>query len=208
MLDGAAQQLEPGRVEVVASTAGCARAARTRVEARGERLARHQDEVGRPIDHARGPPVARSSAETISTPVLPAIASVSRMLSAPRSEAQTSPTREPFGRPAISWTSSTYARPDEHGHDRDAAGDEGLGLVGVERRRRHEVVVEALEALGQVVEERAFGLDETGEFVDQPLRVVAGVGVGALGEQHADERARAACARWRRRTWRRRARRP
>ena len=50
--------------------------------------------------------------------------------------------------------------------------------------------MEALEPLGQVVEQRALGLDHARELVDQPLRVVAGVGVGALGEQHPDERAR------------------
>ena len=54
------------------------------------------------------------------------------------------------------------AGPDQHGHDRDATGGQHLGLVGMERRRRHEVVVEALEPLGQVVEERPLGLDQPG----------------------------------------------
>ena len=71
---------------------------------------------------------------------------------------------------------------------RPAASD--LGLVGMERRRRDQVVVEALEALGQVVEERPLGFDEARELVAQPLGVVAGVGVGALGEEHPDERPR------------------
>ena len=43
--------------------------------------------------------------------VVPDSASVSRMLSEPRPDAQTRPTREPVGSPAISWTSSTYAGP-------------------------------------------------------------------------------------------------
>ena len=112
------------------------------------------------------------------------------MLSAPRSDAHTRPTREPFGSPAISWTSSTYAGSDQHRHDRDAAGGEDLGLVGMEGRRGHDVVVEALEPLGQVVEERALGLDQPGELVDEPLGIEAGVGVRAFGEQHPDERSR------------------
>ena len=48
--------------------------------------------------------------------------------------------------------------------------------------------MEPVEALGQVVEERALGLDHARERVDQALGVVAGVGVRALGEQDPDER--------------------
>ena len=82
------------------------------------------------------------------------------------------------------------ARPDEHRHDRHAAADERLGLVGVERRRRDEVVVEPVEPLGQLVEERALGLDQAGELAVQALGVVAGVGGRALGEEDADLLAR------------------
>ena len=39
--------------------------------------------------------------------------------------------------------------------------------------------------------QRALGFDQPGERVDQALGVVAGVGVGALGEEDADERSRA-----------------
>ena len=81
------------------------------------------------------------------------------------------------------------AGPDEHRHDRHASGDEDLRLVGMERRGRHEVVMEPVEPLGKVVEQRAFGLDHPREGVDQALGVVAGVGVGAFGEQHPNERA-------------------
>ena len=77
-------------------------------------------------------------------------------------------------------------RADDHRHDRDASRDEGLGLIGVERRRGDEVVVEALEPFGQVVEQCAFDLDRPAELVTQPLGVVAGVGVGALRVQDAD----------------------
>ena len=45
-------------------------------------------------------------AEISSTPVVPDSASVSAMLSAPRSDAQTSPTRDPDASAEISWTSS------------------------------------------------------------------------------------------------------
>jgi hypothetical protein len=48
--------------------------------------------------------------------------------------------------------------------------------------------VEALEPVGQVVEQRALGLDHARELVDQALGVVAGVGVGAFGVEHAHER--------------------
>jgi len=42
-----------------------------------------------------------------STPRVPAIERVSAMFSAPRSDAQTTPTRVPSGSAEISWTSST-----------------------------------------------------------------------------------------------------
>ena len=79
---------------------------------------------------------------------------------------------------------------DQHRHDRDATGGQHLGLVGMERRRGHDVVVEALEAVGQVVEQRPLGLDQPWELVAEPLGIEAGVGVGALGEEHPDERSR------------------
>ena len=50
--------------------------------------------------------------------------------------------------------------------------------------------MEPVEPVGQVVEQRALDLDDTRELVDQPLGVVAGVGVRALGEEDADERSR------------------
>ena len=85
------------------------------------------------------------------------------MLSVPRSEAQTTPTREPAGSAGDLVDELDVARPDEHRHDRHPAADERLGLVGVERRGRDEVVVEPLEALGDLVEQRALGLDQAGE---------------------------------------------
>ena len=51
--------------------------------------------------------------------------------------------------------------------------------------------MEPVEPIGQVVEQRALGLDHAGEGIDEPLGVVAGVGVRALGEQDVDERTRA-----------------
>ena len=47
--------------------------------------------------------------------------------------------------------------------------------------------MERVEPLGQVVDERALGLDHARERVDQALGVVARVGVRALGEEDADE---------------------
>ena len=58
------------------------------------------------------------------------------MLSAPRSEAQHEPTFEPGTQPGDLVDELDVARTDEHRHDRHAARDERLGLVGVERRRR------------------------------------------------------------------------
>ena len=69
--------------------------------------------------------------------------------------------------------------------------NERLGLVGVERRRGDEVVVEPVEPVGQVVEQRALDLDPAVERDAEPLGVVAGVGVRALGEEDLDERTRA-----------------
>ena len=120
-------------------------------------------------------------------PVAPASRSTSSMLSAPRSDAQTRPTREP-GEAGDLVDELEVARADEHRHDRDPAGGQDLALVGVERRRRDEVVVEAVEPLGQVVDERALGLDHARERVDQALGVVARVGARAFGEQDPDER--------------------
>jgi hypothetical protein len=78
--------------------------------------------------------------------------------------------------------------PDEHRHDRHPTGGQDLGFVGVERGRRHEVVMEPIEPVGEVVEERALDLDHAGEFADEPFRIVARVGVRALGEEDPDER--------------------
>ena len=67
--------------------------------------------------------------------------------------------------------------------------------------------MEPVEALGQLVEERALGLDLAGELAVQPLGVVARVGGRALGEEDADLLARALALGRRRRTRRRRPRR-
>ena len=128
------------------------------------------------------------SAGTISMPVAPDSWSVSRMLSAPRSFAQTRPTREPAGQPGDLVDELEVARSQEHRDDRDAAGGQDLALIGMERGRGDEVVVEPVEALGHVVDERALGLDQARKGVHEPLRVVAGVGAGALGEEDAHER--------------------
>ena len=112
------------------------------------------------------------------------------MLSAPRSDPQMRPTFEPVGQTRDLVDELDVAGPDQHGHDRDATGDQDLRLVGMEGRGRHDVVVEALEAIGQVVEQRPLGFDQPRELVAQPLGVEAGVGVGAFGVEHPDERSR------------------
>ena len=54
--------------------------------------------------------------------------------------------------------------------------------------------MEPVEAVGEVVEQRALGLDQVRRTPCQALGVVAGVGVRALGEEDLDLGARAACA--------------
>ena len=112
------------------------------------------------------------------------------MFSVPRSEAQTSPTRDPAGNARDLVDELDVARTDEHRDDRDPAVDERLGLVGMERRRRDEVVVEPVQPVREVVEQRALDLDPAVEGLVQPLGVVARVGVRALREEHLDQRAR------------------
>ncbi len=92
-----------------------------------------------------------------------------------------------LGQPGDLVDELQVAGSDEHGHDRDPAGGQRLRLVGVEGRRRDEVVVELVETLGQVVDERALSLDHAGERVDEALRVVAGIGVRAFGEEDTHE---------------------
>jgi hypothetical protein len=116
-----------------------------------------------------------------STPLVPAIERVSAMLSAPRSDP-----RAGF-QPGDLVDHLDIARPHEHGQDRRAAAHQGLRLVGVERRRGHEVVVKTLKAIRQLVEHRALCLDQAGKFVVQAFGIVAGVGRGAFGKEHADE---------------------
>ncbi len=83
------------------------------------------------------------------------------------------------------------------GDDGRPAGDELHRLVGVERGRRHEVVVVALQALHDPVDERAVGLGDPVERLADPLRGAAGVGRRALDEQHVHEGPRAASLRGR-----------
>jgi hypothetical protein len=79
---------------------------------------------------------------------------------------------------------------DQHGHDRHPAGRLGLRLVGVERRRRDQVVVEALEPLVDLLEERALGVDRPREGLGDPLRVVAGIRLRAFVGADLNQRAR------------------
>ena len=60
----------------------------------------------------------------------------------------------------------------------------------MERGRGDQVVVEPIEPIGQIVDERALDLDQVRERVDQSLGVIAGVRARALGEQDADQRTR------------------
>ncbi len=76
----------------------------------------------------------------------------------------------------------------EHGHERPAAGHDGEEFVGVEGRRRDQVVVESIEAVADLLDEGALGLRFARKRLVDPLGIVGGVGPGAFGEQDPDER--------------------
>ena len=91
VLDGPAQQLQTGRVELVRPRADALRVGeRAR---RGPRLglARQQDQVRRAVDEGRAPRRSRSTPRRSRRRSCPTSASVSTMLSVPRSDAQTRP---------------------------------------------------------------------------------------------------------------------
>ncbi len=208
VLDRAAQELEPGRVELVRSTARTRSGRSNRASSPcGDRLARQQDEVRGPVDQGELARHRRSSPTRSRRPVAPDSASVSAMFSVPRSDAQTSPTREPGGSAGDLVDELHVARPDEHRDDRHAAATQRLGLVGVERRRRDEVVVEPVEPVA-------------GARRAARPRPRSGPGTLRRAAPRRSRRrrsctrrtargpaARAACARSRRRTWPRRPRR-
>ena len=88
------------------STAGSAPAARSVWSSPAQRLARHEDQVRGPVDRLEVVRARRSAPDTISTPVAPDSGASRACCPRRARDAHTSPTREPAGRPAISWTSS------------------------------------------------------------------------------------------------------
>ena len=128
VLDGAPQQLEARRVELVASTAGSGPRRASAVEPGGQRLARHQDEVGRLGRRPSAASVVADERRHDLDARRPGQLAASRgCCPTPRSEAQTRPTREPARQPGDLVDELDVAGPDEHRHDRDAAGDQRPG---------------------------------------------------------------------------------
>ena len=191
MLDRPAEQLQTRRVELVEPLADPLRAGEPLVEAEGQRLARQEDEVGLALDDRDRVRVADGGRDDLH----PGRARQPERLGdvvGPDGRGAHEP--DPgAGRQRRDLVDEGHvARPDEHRHDRDPAGREGLGLVGVEGGRRDEVVMEPVEPLDDLIEERALGFDHPGEGLGDPLGVVGGVGLRALGEEDPDEGSRAA----------------
>ena len=186
VLDGAAEQLQPGRVELVGPRADPFGPAEPTVEAGGQRFARHQDQVGGRIDLLERVGLGRQRGHDLDPGRAGQAQDVEHVVRATLRRADEAHPRARLQAGDL-VDELEVARTDEHRDDRDPAGGQHLGLVGMERRRRDEVVVEAIETFRHVVDEGALDLDEAREGIDQSLGVVAGVGAGALGEQDPDE---------------------
>ena len=190
VLDRAAEQLEPGRVELVRPAPDPLGPLEPAFQAVGDRLAGQEDDVGRAVDQVELPVAVDRRRQQLDAGRPRQGERLAHVLGAALRRADQADARA--RRETGDLVDELHvARPDEHGHDRHAAVDERLGLVGVERRRRDEVVVEPLEPIGQVVEERPLDVDQLAEGLDQTLGVVAGVGVRALGEEDLDLGSRA-----------------
>ena len=189
-LDRAPQQLEARRVELVAPLAEAIRPLESGLEPQRHRLAGEQDQVrllvhllelrlrlghGRDDLHARGAGELQDLGDVLHAALRPA------------DDAHLRPRRQR----ADLVDERHVAGAHEHRHDRHAPGDVRLRLVRVEGRGRDQVVVEAVEAVREVVEEDRDDLDPLGERLGDPLRVHVRVRRGALGEEHADVRPRA-----------------
>ena len=188
MLDGAAEELETGRVEVVGPRPDALGPGELSIEAGRQGLARHEDDVGAGVDEVEVVGLLDERGDDLDAGRPGQGERLADVVRATPRGADEPDLRA--GRQRRDLVDELHvSRADDHRDDRDAAGDERLGLVGVECRRGHEVVVEAFQPVRQVVEQRAFDLDRAPELVAQPFGVVARVGVGALGVQDPDERA-------------------
>ena len=118
------------------------------------------------------------------------------MFSAPRSDAQTRPTREPAGSAGDLVDELHVARPDEHRDDRQRAHGRGPGprRRGTSSSRRGRSGTGRAARAGRRAASPSTSICPSKAPVE-PLCVVARVGVRALGEEDLDERARVASAR-------------
>ena len=161
VVDRATEQLEARRIELVRPRPDPLRRATAAAPARRQRLARHEDHVGGLVDEASRP--VRRSAPARSRCRSPRRAGASRACCRRRARSRRRAHARTGRQPGDLVDELEVARAHEHRDDRDTAGGQDLALVGVERRRRDEVVVEPVEPLGHVVDERALRLDQPGK---------------------------------------------
>ena len=82
------------------------------------------------------------------------------------------------------------AGPDHDGDHRQSPRGQQLRLGRVERRRRDQVVVEAPEAIVELIQQGALGLDRLWKGFAELLRVIGSVGRCAFRDQHPHQRPR------------------
>ena len=145
-LERPAEELEARGVELVGPLAQPLRPVEARVEAQGHRLARQEDDVGLAVDLVELGLRVRDGGHDLHALRAAQLQHLGDVLDAALGAAD-----EPHlgarrqGRDLVDELHVAGA--DDHRDHRHPAGDVGLGLVGVERRRRDEVVVVAVEAL-------------------------------------------------------------
>ena len=137
---------KPGGVELVGPLAEPLRPVEARVEAQRHRLARQQDDVRLAVDLVELRLRVRDRGHDLHALRAAQLQHLGDVLDAALRAAHEPHLRaRRQGRDLVDELH--VARPDDHRDDRHPAGDVGLGLVRVERRRGDEVVVVAVEPL-------------------------------------------------------------
>ena len=144
------------------STAGPGPRREPAIEPGRERLARHEDQVGGLVDDVERVRLADERRHDLDAGRAGQAQDVEHVVRAALRGADEADPRARLEAGDL-VDELEVARADQHRDDRDPAGGQHLALVGVERGRRDEVVVEAVEPVGQVVDERALGLDQPGK---------------------------------------------
>ena len=181
-----AQQLERGGIEFVRPPSDALGALGPVAQPLGDRFARQQDQVGGAVHERQVLATLQRRGHELDVGH-PASRSVSAMFSTPRDDAQIRPSAIPGAAPSPRAPGPRSRAP--RASRRPAPGRRRMpALPRLERGRRDEVVVEAVEPVRKIVEQRPFGLDPVGEGLDDAFRIESRVGFGALREQHADQR--------------------